>query len=187
MISIRAVCVRIGQIALVASLACSSGALAQRTPKIGYINFPAVLDAAPQTQALMDKLRDEFAPRERDLRAMQTELQEKQETYQRDSSVMSEAERSALEREIRDGVRDLQRSNEELQEDFNIRQNEELSTLQRTLVQQVQAYVAMAGYDLVVTEAIFVSQAVNVTSDVIAALQEARDEGAEPAEDEDAN
>jgi outer membrane protein len=123
----------------------------------------------------MVKLRDEFAPRQRDLVAMQTELQAKQETFQKDSSVMSEAERSALEREIRDGLRDLQRADNQLREDVNIRQNEELGTLQRTLVQQVQAYVQNAGYDLVVTDVVYVSDGINITADVIAALQAARE------------
>jgi outer membrane protein len=140
--------------------------------KIGYVNFPAIVDQAPQTEELKTRLRDEFAPRQRDLVAMQTALQEKQETYQRDAPVMGESERAALEREIREGQRDLQRANNELQEDFNIRQNEELAQLQRTLVQQVQDYVRGAGYDLVVTDVVYVSGALDITEDVIAALLE---------------
>ena len=145
---------------------------AQGAPKIGYVNFPAVVDQAPQTQSLMLKLRDEFAPRQRELVAMQTALQEKQETYQRDSSVMGESERLALEREIREETRDLQRANNELQEDFNIRQNEELALLQRTLVQQVQEFVRNEGFDLVVTDVVYVSGSLDITEDVIAALQQ---------------
>lgn len=146
---------------------------AQNAPKIGYVNFPVVVDNAPQTAALMNRLRDEFAPRQRELVAMQTELQTKSETYQRDSSVMSESERVALEREIRDGTRDLQRADTELREDFNIRQNEELGELQRVLVQQVQAYVRDAGYDLVVTDVVYVSPGLDITNDVITALKSA--------------
>lgn len=162
----------------VAALMTACGALAvgavtanaQGAPKIGYVNFPAVVDQAPQTEQLMVRLRDEFAPRQRELVAMQTALQEKTDTYQRDQSVMGESERLALEREIRDEQRDLQRANTELQEDFNIRQNEELALLQRTIVQQVQAYVRDAGYDLIVTDVVYVSPALDITEDVIAAL-----------------
>lgn len=156
-----------------AALSVGSGvASAQDAPKIGYVNFPAVVDQAPQTAQLMQKLRDEFAPRQRDLVAMQTALQQKQETYQTDSAVMGESERVALEREIREETRDLQRANTELQEDFNIRQNEELALLQRTLVQRVQEYVRGEGYDLVVTDVVYVSGALDITEDVIAALQQ---------------
>jgi Skp family chaperone for outer membrane proteins len=84
---------------------------------------------------------------------------------------MGEAERSALEREIRDGQRDLQRADTELREDFNIRQNEELNVLQRTLVRQVQEFVRNAGYDLVVTDVVYVSPAIDITDEVIAALK----------------
>jgi len=149
----------------------SAGAQAQNAPKIAYVNFPLIVDQAPQTQELMTRLRDEFAPRQRDLVAMQTALQTKQETYQRDASVMAEAERAALEREIRDGTRELQRADNELREDFNIRQNEELGALQRTLVAQVQTYVRSAGYDLVVTDVVYVSPGMDITQDVIAALR----------------
>jgi outer membrane protein len=153
-------------------------ARAQGAPKIGFVNFPAIVDQAPQTEQLMIKLRDEFAPRQRALVALQQELQDKSETYQRDSSVMGESERLALEREIQQGTRDLQRSNTELQEDFNIRQNEELGVLQRTLVEQVQEYVRGAGYDLVVTDVVYVSGALDITEDVIAALLVAQSEAA---------
>ena len=160
--------------ALVASgvlfLAVSTAGAQSSAPKIGYINFPAIVDRAPQTEQLMLRLRDEFAPRQRELVTMQTALQEKQETYQKDSAVMGESERLALEREIREETRDLQRANTELQEDFNIRQNEELALLQRTLVQQVQTYVRDAGYDLVVTDVVYVSAALDITEDVITAL-----------------
>ncbi len=157
-----------------AMLAGLQTAGAQGAPKIGYVNFPAVVDQAPQTEQLMRKLRDEFAPRQRELVGMQTALQEKQETYQTDSAVMGESERMALEREIREETRDLQRANTELQEDFNIRQNEELALLQRTLVQQVQEYVRSEGYDLIVTDVVYVSGSLDITENVIAALQAGR-------------
>jgi outer membrane protein len=159
----------ISQIAL---LVTAAGANAQDAPKIAYVNFPAIVDQAPQTEELMNRLRNEFAPRQRELVAMQTELQGKQETYQRDAPVMGEAERVALEREIRDGTRDLQRADTQLREDFSIRQNEEIGELQRILIAQVQAYVRSSGYYLIVTDALYVSPGFDITADVIAAMQE---------------
>lgn len=160
-------------LAVCSALSLGLGAArAQDAPKIAYVNFPAIVDQAPQTEALKQKLRDEFAPRQRELVGMQTALQQKQDTYQKDQAVMGESERVALEREIRDDTRDLQRANNELQEDFNVRQNEELAQLQRTLVESVQQYVRGKGYDIVVTDAVFVSAGYDITEDVIAALQQ---------------
>ena len=138
---------------------------------IGVVNMSRLIEQAPQAQAIMAQLRDEFAPRQRELLAMQTELQEKQETYQRDASVMGASERATLEREIRDGQRELQRADNELREDLNIRQNEELANLQRSVVQRVQAYAEAEGYDLVLYEAVYASEDVDITAGVLAALQ----------------
>ena len=119
----------------------------------------------------MAALQDEFAPLQRDLVAMQTTLQEKQETYTRDASVMGEEERLSLERQIRDEQRDLQRESTELNEDFNLRRNEELGNLQRSLLQEVQDFARTEGYDLVVADVLYYSTAVDITADVLAAIQ----------------
>jgi outer membrane protein len=102
---------------------------------------------------------------------MDTALKTKQETYQRDASVMGEAERAQLEREIRDGQRDLQRADTELREDLNIRQNEEIAELNRLIVTEVQTYARNEGYDLILYEAVYASEAVDITAAVLAALQ----------------
>jgi outer membrane protein len=139
--------------------------------KIGVVNLSRLIEQSPQAQAITAALRTEFQPRQSSLLAMDTELKKKQETYTRDSSVMGEAERARLEREIRDGQRDLQRADNELREDLNIRQNEEIAELNRTIVQQVQTYARGAGYDLVLYEAVYASEAVDITAAVLAALQ----------------
>jgi outer membrane protein len=156
---------------LLAALTLGTAGAQTASVKIGVVNMNALIEQSPQAQALMADLRDEFAPRQRDLVAMQTDLQTKQETYQRDSSVMGPEERANLEREIRDGQRELQRADTEVTEDFNIRRNEALTQLQRTIVLQVQEYARSAGFDLVLYEAVYASQAVDITAAVLATLQ----------------
>ncbi|MDX1562351.1 MAG: OmpH family outer membrane protein, partial [Gammaproteobacteria bacterium] len=125
---------------------------------------------APQTVELQQRLRDEFAPREADLLAFQAELQRKAETFNRDAPVMGEAERTALERELQQGQRDLQRRDTELREDLNYRQNELLTELQRNIVQRVQNYADAEGYDLIVTDVVYVSDNIDITEAVLAAI-----------------
>jgi len=140
--------------------------------RIGVVNVPRLLEQAPQAQSAMAKLQEEFAPRQREIVAMQRSLQEKQQTYDRDGPVMGEAERLNLEREIRDDQRDLEREQADYLEDLNIRRNEELGRLQRSLLQQVQAHARSAGYDLVVADVLYYSTAIDITEDVLRGLQE---------------
>ena len=140
--------------------------------RIGVVNIARLLEQAPQAQAAMGALQDEFAPRQRDIVAIQRALQEKQQTYDRDGQVMGEAERLNLERDIRDEQRDLEREQNDYLEDLNIRRNEELGKLQRSLLQQVQIYARDTGYDLVVADVLYYSTAIDITDDVLRGLQE---------------
>jgi len=68
----------------------------------------------------------------------------------------------------------LARSRQELREDYNLRRNEELAKLQ-TLVREVIVELARAGdYDLVVEQAVYVSEAINITDLVLERLAELR-------------
>lgn len=141
--------------------------------KVGYVDAEAILLNAPQTQAALRTLNDEFAPRQRDFLAKQSALQEKADTYERDQSVMGEAERINLEREIRDGRRDLQRAESEFNEDLNIRRNELLATAQRAVSEQIETYASARGYDLILQNVVYHSAVVDITSDVLAYLNDA--------------
>jgi outer membrane protein len=160
-----------GPIAVLLALAAAGSVHAQANIKVGVVNVGRLLEQAPQTQRAMQALEAEFAPRQRDLVAQQTELQEKQETFRRDASVMGEAERLSLEREIRDGTRDLQRADAEFREDYNIRRNEELGELQRSLLTEVQSFARAEGYDLVVSDVLYYSSGVDITADVLESMQ----------------
>lgn len=138
--------------------------------KIGFIDAEAVLLNAPQTQAAMRALQDEFAERQRVLLQTQQELQEKQTTYERDQEVMGQEERTNLEREIRDGARDLQRDDQEFQEDFNVRRNELLQEAQRAVSVRIEAFAVERGFDLLLQNVVYTSEGVNVTDELISVL-----------------
>ncbi len=158
---------------LVGALIVAAGAGAQVDGlKVGVVSVNRLLEQAPQFRAAMQALQEEFAPRQRELVAMQRSLQEKQETYQRDGAVMGEAERLNLEREIRESERDFAREQSNLNEDANIRQNEELSKLQRSLLQEVQDFARSAGYDLVVADVLYSSSAIDITDAVLQTLED---------------
>ncbi len=157
---------------LIGALMIAAGASAQiESLKIGVVSVNRLLEQAPQFRSAMQALQEEFAPRQRDLVALQRTLQEKSDTYERDGAIMAEAERLNLERDIRDGQRDFAREQGDLNEDANIRQNEELSSLQRSLLQEVQSFSRSAGYDLVVADALYFSTAIDITDDVLEALE----------------
>jgi outer membrane protein len=139
--------------------------------KIGVVSLQAIVERAPQTKTVMDALREEFAPREREIVAKQKEIEDLQAKVQKDLAVMGETERRNAEKNLRDLNREFERMRSEYQEDSNLRQNEEFGVLQRSVLKEVQDYAETQGYDLIVGDGVlYVSSTVNITEDVLSAV-----------------
>lgn len=155
-------------VALVSAFALPAAA---QGVKIGVVSLQAIVERAPQTKAVMDALREEFAPREREILAKQKEIEDLRAKLQKDLAVMGETERRNAEKNLRDLGRDFERLRSEYQEDSNLRQNEEFGVLQRSVLKEVQDYAQAQGYDLIVGDGVlYVSSNVNITEDVLNAV-----------------
>jgi len=105
--------------------------------KMGYVNFQKLLEDAPQTKTAMQALENEFAPRRRDLLTMQNDLKARDEKFQKEGAVMSEADRAKSEKALRDEQREFSRKAGEFQDDASTRRNEEIGKVQRYLVTEI--------------------------------------------------
>lgn len=140
--------------------------------RIGVVKLNRLFEEAPQALALQRSLTEEFAPRERELRAKQEELVAIQERLQKSDDFMSDEERRRLEQQFRDGQRDLQRTQNEFVEDVNLRRNERLGELQRLFISEIQSYGQAQGFDLVLVEGfIHASDSLDITQQVLQVLQ----------------
>jgi outer membrane protein len=151
-----------------------AGPVVAQDLKIGFVNIGRLINESPQATEAMESLQEEFAPRQREIIAMQNDFKEKQAQLERDREVMGAEERQNLDREIRKEERDLTRSQQEFTEDINLRRNESLGKLQRELLQQVQVFAGQENYDLVLSSdgVLFASPVIDVTEQVLAGLKE---------------
>jgi outer membrane protein len=146
-------------------------AQAAKTPKIGFVNVQRLLIESPQANAANRALESEFAPRQRDLQAKQKAFKERADKFQKDGAVMGADERRNTENELRKDERDLARQIEELREDLNNRKNEELGKLRIDVLREIEGFAKQGGYDLIVSDGLYVSQTLDVTAQVLQALQ----------------
>ena len=150
-------------------LAAPGPAIAQAAVKIGFVNVARLLAESPQANSANRALENEFAPRQRDLVAKQQAFQQRSEKFQKDAAVMGADERRNAENDLRRDERDLARQFEELREDVNVRRNEELGKLVVDL-REVETFAKDKGYDLIVSDALYVGQSVT-SPPVLQALQ----------------
>jgi outer membrane protein len=156
------------------TLLALAGAVQAQGIKVGVVSFGRLLDEAPQSVASQRALQEEFATRQRDLRARDEELKNMAQRLSEGEGFMGEEERRNLERQARDTQRELDRSKSEFAEDLSLRRNEELGRLQRMLVTEVQAFAQNESYDIIISEAagvVYASNAVDITERILEALR----------------
>ena len=145
-------------------------ALAAETLKIGYVKVEEVIRNASISKNAEIKLQKEFAKRDAQLKKLGTELKAKVEIFDRDQAILSNDEKKKIQREMSDMERDLQRKQREAREDLNQRKNEELAAV----VEQARAVIKNLAknekFDLIVENAIYAAPSVNITQQVIKAL-----------------
>ena len=156
---------------LAGMLVMSSGAALAET-KIGFVDTVKLLESAPQAKSAQSKIESEFAPREKELVAMQREIKKLEDDLSRDGAVMSESERTKQERNVLSKRRDLKRSQDEFRDDLNIRRNEVLAKLQKDMFQAVVSLAKEQNFDLILSQGVvYSSDKVDITDSVLKKLQ----------------
>ncbi|MEJ2139594.1 MAG: OmpH family outer membrane protein [Gammaproteobacteria bacterium] len=140
--------------------------------KIGVVNIGRLLQESPQAQAARESLEDEFAPRRREIVAMQTALEQKSAALQKDIEVMGAEERESAQRDLRNEERSIVRAQTEFREDLDLRNNEAIGKIQQDILREIAAYATSAGFDLVLADGIvYASNRVDVTEPVLERLR----------------
>ncbi|MEO8223555.1 MAG: OmpH family outer membrane protein [Gammaproteobacteria bacterium] len=139
--------------------------------KVGFVNVQRLLIESPQANAANRSLENEFAPRQRDLVAKQKTFKDRADKFQKDGAVMGADERRNTENDLRRDERDLTRQVDELREDLNNRKNEELGKLRVNVLREIEAFAKQGGYDLIVSDGLYVNPSLDVTAQVLQGLQ----------------
>jgi len=147
--------------------------------KIGVVDYGKLMEESPQAKTVVEAIRTEFTPRQKDLQTQQQTLKAKEDKLQKDGATMTEDQRARTEKELRDSYRDLSRKQQEVQDDFNARRNEEMSRLQRTLIEEVRVYAKAQNFDLVIADGVIYSTpTLDITPAILTALQSHAPSGA---------
>jgi outer membrane protein len=99
---------------------------------------------------------------------MNDEIEKIAKDYDKNKSVMTEAQRETKERDIVMKKRDLQRRKNDVQELLNIRRNEELSKLQDLVNVAIKTVGEKEGFDLILYDGIaYTRDTIDITAQVL--------------------
>ena len=142
--------------------------------RIGVVNSERIFKESNMAKASQAKLQSDFSKREKDLRDDAQKIKAAAEKLDRDAAVMSDTERVRKQRELADADRELQRKQREFTEDVNQRSFEERSKIAQKANQALKVVAEQRKLDLIVQEAAYVNPRIDVTDEVIKALNSTR-------------
>ncbi|MGO4151708.1 OmpH family outer membrane protein [Cupriavidus sp. YAF13] len=156
--------------------ALTAGALLAAAPataqeaRIAAVNSERILrDSVPAKQAQV-KLEQEFSKRDRELQDMAQKIKGMADKLDKDTAVLADADRQRRQREVADLDREFQRKQREFREDLNQRRNEELAQVLERANRVIRQLAEQRKYDLIVQEAVYVNPRIDITDDVMKAL-----------------
>jgi len=142
------------------------------TAKVGYFDLVRVMNSIPQAKEAEKRLEIEFASRKARLEQQDASIKEDKSAFERDQSIMSDADKDKTRRDLRNRSRELKLSIQEYQEDLSLRQNQETAALQQLVRQAVLQVAKEDGFDLIIDQGavLFASDRVNITKKVMQSL-----------------
>ena len=138
--------------------------------KIGFVNTEKILRDSKPAQEAQKKIEEEFGKRDEELQQLTETLRTKYLDFEKNAPVMSDADRTSAQRELTDLDTDLQRKRREFQEDFNRRRNDAFSTIVEKANIAIHELAAEESYDLILQDAVTVSERIDITDKVIEVL-----------------
>ena len=138
--------------------------------KIGFINAFQIEAESEPTKRAIEQIKKEFAPREQALQALQKQGMELRAELERDGEKMKPADRQARERRLASLSQQFEQMQRSFAEDMEFRQREARGRLVVEINKVLDAIAEAEKFDLIVQQAIFASNAINLTDRVIKEL-----------------
>ena len=152
-------------------LLCFVVPVANAAGKSAFINPAVLLEQSPQARAAGKALEKEFKQREADLRTRAIQIQEMEKNYQKDSAIMSDAQKKKIEGEIIQKKRQFQFDQQSVQEDLQLRRKQLIREIQKSISDVIRSYGENNGYDFIFTEGVaYASDSVNITDEILKEL-----------------
>ena len=160
---------------LVAAIAVASAAVPALadTYKIGVIHTERILQQSKAAKAAQARIEQEFKGRDADITRKEQDVQAAAAQLVKDRASLAPDDLVNRERALEIRTRDVQRLRQQFAEDLRARQFEELDKLKERLDRVLTRYAKDHAFDLILQDALFVGRSVDVTDDVIKALEAA--------------
>ena len=154
-----------------AALVAATGASAEL--KVGAVRGQDLVTQSPLFKSIQDKLKSEFEKRQKDFEGEAKKFEEDVAKFKKEDGLVSADQHAKTEKDLGSRQVDLNYKQRQLQEDAQNRQNELMQDLQKKVKEAINALAKEKGYDLIVLDPVYATDAVDVTAEVLKKLASA--------------
>jgi outer membrane protein len=162
--------IQVGIVAAVAALSFTQAFAQDAGTRIGAVNVEKVFNESNLAKQSQARLEKDFAKRQAEIRDGAEKIRAAAEKLDRDSAVMSEADRIRRQRELSDQDRELQRKQREFTEDLNQRNFEERAKIAEKANIALKQVAEQKKLDIIVQDPPYANSKIDVTDDIIKVL-----------------
>lgn len=138
--------------------------------RIAYVSEEAILKQSSLFTQAQKRLDKEFDKRRAELAALQGRLRDMKNALDKADLTMADNERRQKERDWSNLNGEFQRKSREYSEDMNLRVVEEQKAIRDKALTVIRQIAEAEKYDLVLRDAVYVSNAINITPQVLKVL-----------------
>jgi outer membrane protein len=143
------------------------------------VSTERVLRESAIAKASQSRLEKEFSRQESEITDLSSRLRVASDRLERDSQVISAADRTRRQQEVADMERDLQQRQSVFKADLNRRRDGELSKVIEVANRAIRLIAESNDIDIIFQEAVYASDASDITDAVIAQMESSRIEPAQ--------
>jgi outer membrane protein len=149
---------------LLALLSAQAGA---QPLKIGYVNTARIESESAMARQSAEALKNEFAPREKQLQEMQKQGNDLQADLEKNGAKMQPAERQAKEKRIAALLQQFQQAQRALVEEVEARKRESFAIFIGEVNGIIKNIAEAGNYDLIIQQAVYSGAQVDITEQVL--------------------
>ena len=138
--------------------------------KIGYVEVRRLIDESPQGMVENKKLEDTFAERNREIKGRVELFESRRAELEKNAMLMTEEEVARVTEELTEMQRVIRREQRDYNEEYNDSRNRSLAELQRIISDAVIHIARRDDFDLIIQQAVFVSNRIDITEEVLKEL-----------------
>ena len=154
-------------------LAAAATFAAEAPLKIGYVNPFRIENESPMAKRLIEEIRKEFEPRERQLAQLQQQGAALGVELQDESKKTAGLERQTKDKRFADLAQQFEQQRRSFAEDLEQRKNEAHAQLIQVASAAIKKIAESEQYDLILQQAVYGSPQVDITDRVLAEMEKA--------------